>query len=80
MTRCAAACIFALAIAGAVALEASAQLTLSEASAYERAEAYGEPEVERMAWAEEWTAECNRQTPWTFSCWVGAWNAQTECW
>lgn len=32
------------------------------------AERFSRQVAERSAWAEEWSSECSRETPWTFSC------------
>lgn len=48
--------------------------TLSEQQAYRVADHLGEAAYENTAWPEGWWRECERQTPWTFSCSIELWS------
>jgi hypothetical protein len=77
--------VAALVAAAALASPAVAPAhVLSEASAYGVADRLGEHAFSASAWADTWGDECNRQTPWRFSCfdevWREPWTTAGDCW
>jgi hypothetical protein len=53
---------------------------LTQGTAQALAERFNRTDFERSSWAEEWGPECNRETPWTFSCYAEVWSTHRWCW
>jgi hypothetical protein len=57
--------------------------TISESQAYRVADHLGQAAANRADWAEAWGDECERQTPWTYSCYIELWTntkSSPDCW
>ena len=80
--RIALALLLALLVVSADVVPASAH-TISEAQAYGVADPIGEGAYAGTSWADNWGDECNRQTPWRFSCFIEVWSEAEgggDCW
>lgn len=75
--------VLVLSLGGVYTAPASAH-TISEAQAYGVADREGERAYDATAWADTWGDECNRQTPWRFSCLIEIWSetqgGRPDCW
>jgi hypothetical protein len=80
MRRTALISVIALLLSGVYASPSSARPLhrITEAQAYGIANQTAEVAYDRTTWADEWEDECNRQTPWTFSCSIEIWSEAQE--
>lgn len=75
--------VIAVVMADAAPASAGRFHTISEAQAYRVADQAGLAAANRFAWAEEWGDECERETPWTFGCYIEVWTEAAggpQCW
>ncbi len=68
---------------GAAPASAGELHMISEAQANRVADHFGLGAYTGSPWAEEWGYECERETPWTFGCFIELWTDKAggpECW